>query len=222
MPVKLGIELSTTTRLRVQHELRDIRNGFPRALSTSVNRTAKTATSKISQAVRGEITVNKASADKRLKIRGRATPNNPTSVVRIERGSYSGRPSPLITSFRGTKDTRVYSSGKRAGEIRRRKSGSAIRGSGITARPRVGGGTQQIKHGFIARGTGGVMVPYVRQYESGKKRFGRKPLFALTGPSVLGVYANKPGLKEGVEKELSGVLEKNLLSQADRLLKRSR
>lgn len=228
MPVGLGVEVDPVTRGRLQRELSSIKNGFPRALATAVNRTARTGNSKISQAVRKEIRVNKSSADKRISIKYRATPQNPTGVIRVERGSYGGRASPLITSFRGTRDTRVYASGARAGELRRTRAGRLSPGRGVKARPRVKGGTQTIRHAFIVAGRGGTRIALARAkdgrmtgWDKTRQRL-RVATVAMLGPTVLGVFDGKPGLRRRVESELSVVLEKNLLSQADRLLQRSR
>lgn len=222
LPVEIKIELDPRTRRKLEMELRGIKNGFPKAMSKAVNQTAKTATVRISQEVRKIIRVSKRSADQRLKIRGRATPLSASTTVSVLRPLLDGRrTAPLLTSFKGTKDTRVFASGKRKGGLKRGRKGQAGRGQGVVARPRVKGGEQRLKHAFIITGKGGVPVPVVRA-GFGSQRAGRKPLVPMLGPTVQGIYQGTPGLRRRVEGDLLKVLEKNMLSQVDRLLKRRR
>lgn len=222
MPLEVSIELDPAQRAEFQRLLKDIKDGFPRAMATSVNRTAKTASVRISQEVRKVIRVNKPSVDRRVKIQGRATPASASTEVSVLRPKLDRRrDAPLITSFKGTRDTRVFSSGKRKGELRRGRGGRVKRGQGIIANPRVKGGQQRLKRAFIITGRGGVPVPVVRA-GYGRGRAGRKPLVPMLGPTPHGIYGGTPGLRPRVEREMSGVLLKNMSSQVDRILKRKR
>lgn len=228
LPVELSLTLDRKTRLAVQKDLADIKNGFKKAMPVAVNRTAKTGQTQIGQQVRRVIRVNKRSADKRINLRGRATQKNPTTTLRLDR-HYKFHDSPLITSFRGTRDTRKFASGNRAGQLKRRKSGKLIPGKGVIVNPRVRGGKQTLKHAFIIDGRGGTRVAVARAKDGRKtgydKTRGRRrtALVAMRGPSVLGIYENSGNIKRHIETNvLPRTLQKNMLSQVDRLLKRKR
>ena len=196
---------------RARVELAGISNGLNKALAGAIN---KVLTKGRTEVVRG---LSETLTAKPSRIR--KTPGG-TERITLRKASADrleglikilARPIGLI-NFK-LKEVRK----KRKG----RKYGTSYPGEGVFGQIYKSGQPFRLKHAFKAIGRGGNLHIFQRVKKGGKYT-PRQPIEALKGPSLLTVYREHPELHAQVEKRITEELGKELDSQIDRFLKRSK
>lgn len=214
----LGISVKFDPRQveRARVELAGISNGLNKALSGAIN---KVLTKGRTEAVNGLASVLNISkrnirysrwTDKKGEREERvylikSAPDKLEGFIRI-----LARPLGLINyKFKEVRK-------KRKG----RKYGTSYPGEGIFASV-YKGKPFRLKHAFVAMGKQGIEHIFERR-KAGGRYAARTPIKSVKGPSLLTVYREHPELHAQVEKRITEELGKELDSQIDRFLKRSK
>lgn len=205
---------------QVTTDLTNIKDGMRRAMRPAVAKTATTIRARISRLVASKLPLKSADIKKKIHVQftdksavetgakvtvsGRLTSLRHFKPIQNKQGVkvklYKGDPAVLYrNSFltgAGWKATRIHKPGI-IGRLFHRKPHASIR--------------------ELAQG-----LAFSRQSQRREQQVGniskRLPLHRLMGPSAADGAMKSPGELQAVVAELGGVLEKNLLSQVDRLV----
>lgn len=188
----LEIKIDAAPLLDVAADLGAFADEAPRVMSQAINATLTRGRTLVKRDVQEEITLNAGSIDSRMSIR-RASPSNLAGAIDLQ----ELRPPGLISS-QPIRDTT-----KRGGSFGGTKRS---RGSGVFVQVRKGEGLESHPRDFIAIGKGGVKQVFSRLVVNGK-RVGRYPLFAVKGPSPIGLILRKPGFSDEVTGGINDILE---------------
>lgn len=208
--VAVSVKFDSRQVERARVELAGISNGLNKALSGAIN---KVLTKGRTEVVRGltEVLDIKPSAvrktpggKERISIQ-RANPGKLEGFIRI-----LSRPIGLI-NFK-IKEKR---------KKKRRKWGASYPGEGIFGKVYKAGPAIRLKHAFIATGASGNKHVFQRSKVGGGYSK-RHPIESLKGPSLLTVYRENPELHQRTENRIQEELAKELDSQINRFLKRSK
>jgi len=188
----MDVSIEPTSLRRARRELANIRNGLPRAISTAVRRTTDTARSRIVKAVAKDLNI------KQRDLYKRGARKRPIRQKFERAGS-------LITG--GV----VEVTGRRIplGRFAARQTKA-----GVSYKIDRGGSRKTITSGFIPRLDSGYQGVFKRK---GKNRL---PIVERFGPSVPHVAAKQPAVAGLMRFDATNLLDQNLGSQVDRLLKR--
>ena len=188
----IEVKVEPESMRRVQRELAGIRNGVPRAISGAVKRTADTARSRIVKAVAGDVNIVQRHLYER---------NNKRRPIRqrfIRDGSM------IIGAEINVTGARIPLGRFAARQTRQ----------GVSYRIDKTGGRKKITDAFIPKLSSGYKGVFMRGA-------GRK-MIQLYGPSIPHVAENRPDVQAVLNFDASNIFQKNLDSQVDRLLRRSR
>lgn len=191
MTLSMSAEFDRAQLRKLQRDLRGIKRGVPRAISSSIKRSTSSVRSRLVKGIASNINVRQRDLfgrGKRRAVRQRTFPSPMATTGHIE---VTGRRIPLSRfSARQTKRGTSY-------KIDR------------------GGGRKMIEGAFIARMRSGHVGVFSRVG-------GGRSITELHGPSVPHVAENEPKVRRLMRVEAGEIMEHNLASQVDRLLKRSR
>ena len=169
--------------------LNSVKNGFPRAFSRALNRTAQGVRTDMVNIAREEYNFKAAYARKRISIK-RATYSNLNAATR------STGPGTHLTDMLGTRKI----------------------STGLSVDIKKSTGRQKIKHAFINTGQkSGKLIAYRRELVGGK-RVPRYDIEALYAPHPEQVY-NTPENWARLKNQASERLDKNLDHEVDVILK---
>lgn len=190
--MSVSIKPDMKTVAAAAYLLRDVQNGLPRAIKAASRRTLDTSRSR---------TVKAVGKDLNVRQRDIYRPGDPRSPVRVnlrDAGGLmkvAGRRIPLgrFAARWGGRDT-----------------------PGATYQISRSGGRKTFAHSFIPQLKTNYRGIFVRR---GRDRL---PLKEAFGPSVPQVAENQPEVQSLLDHEAAEIFEKNLSSQVDRLLQRSR
>lgn len=178
----------------VQRSLRLLRASAPRYIYSAVSRTANTAKTKLGRVVASELKLKAADAKRQVFIRRKPTRASPIAGVRV-----SGRLIPL----------------KRFGAVQ-------LKRRGVVATTFRSEGRKEYAAAFINESKLGGH-PFSRIRQRGNRQIGtaskRYPIHKLMGPSAADAAVKRRAETEATIADLANVLEKNMLSQIDRLIK---
>lgn len=209
----VSIQVSKKTLNEVQYALRDIPRGFPRAMRRGVNRTVDMAATRFKRLVAEQITAKKSRIAKGIG-KHKASGNNFSGSI-----DASVKRLPL-SSFTGVRRT----------------------SKGVTYRLSKSAGRKLIEHAFLARVTGGKSDPHesaagsygIAKALSGEKYAGkishvgvfarkdksRLPIQERFGPSIWRVADKSPGLLKKANKYAAEILERNIVSQTNEVIRK--
>jgi hypothetical protein len=173
------------------------------AIRRATNRTASTGKTRLSTQIREVLNLKKKVVDERITVK-RANYTKADATISVSR-----LPVPLIEYMTAPQ----IAAGSRV---------KGKRGTGVRVRTRKGGKIETLAHTFVNRtpksaaGQRGVMERRAAGggiARKGVKRVRRLPTQLRFGPTPVGVIDGKPGLRNKIVVDLSGVFEKNFASQ---------
>ena len=183
------VKISKTDVAAAQKMLTGVKNGFPRAFSRALNRTAEGVRTDMVDVAREEYNFKAAYARKRIRIK-RATYTNLSAATK------STGPGTHLTDMLGTRKIKT----------------------GLSVDVKKSTGRQKIKHAFINKGQkSGKLLAYRRVVEGGE-RVPRYDIEALYAPHPEQVY-NTPENWARLKASASERLDKNLEHEVDVVLK---
>lgn len=97
----------------------------------------------------------------------------------------------------------------------------SLRGRGIEVTILQGGGAEQFRHAFIARGASNNQHIFQRKFIGGKPT-PRMPIESLKSISLMRFFNTQPGMAEAATKRAGDDFNEALLSQIDRILQHRR
>lgn len=195
---------------RARVELAGISNGLSKALAGAINKVLTKGRTEVVRGLSETLAVKPSrirqtpGGTERISIR-RAMPSKLEGFIKI-----LARPIGLI-------NFKIKEKRKKKG----RKYGAVYPGEGIFGQVYKSGPAFRLKHAFIAKGRSGNVHVFQRT-RKGSKYVARQPIEALKGPSLLTVYREHPELHERTERRIADELAKELDSQINRFLKRSK
>lgn len=210
----LSMQVDTRMVDAILSELRDMPREMQKAELAAVQRTAKTAKSKISREVRKHTPLAKKAVDDRIKTIRRPRAGSAYTVISLSGYQIS------LWEYSGSKSDLKNFAAQKGVKVKRRK-------------PRGGAGWKIWKNEgrtrnkrFVATRKTKNKEPVIIQRMPGSKRGGdkaRSPKDYRTayGPSLAWLVRKRNILTPTVH-ELASTLEKNLRSQVDRFLKRKK
>lgn len=206
----ISVTLDRSDWRELQLALRNVRNGAPRALKSAVNRTLTGVKTDMARETQQRLALKQQRIKEDIKIAKKATTRD-----------FSGR---------------VSSSGQ---PVSFYQFGAKQRKKGVSVRVLKSEGRKTVRGAFIARGKYGNKMVFWRQVTSdnaGKINTKKKkpwmvyaklpeeyryPVEALHGPRIQDITA-RPEVMQAVQDKATVRLRKELASQTDRLLQRSR
>lgn len=203
--VQLVLRISEASIENLRQSLMAVPNGANRALAAAINRTLGTGITRIKRRLGDIINLPVGKIMEGMTKKGASPEHLAGHIV------FSRKGRPLIDY--GAKGEFTKGGRKRKGS-----------GPGVTVTVLKDKGAESHPHAFLAHTKAGARFVFDRQKGGNGNggRVGRGPTRGLFGPTTVGVVANHPGVIEGINEELSEVLQKNILSQVDRFLQRSR
>ncbi len=198
------IEVNKGILEQVQRELAEMPEKIQPLLVAAINRTLSTGKTRIVRRLRKEsgirrnVIAERISTRKAKKVRG---------ALPFGRIIIRPRRIPLI-EFVTERSLRAWASG--AAQQRR-----ALVEVKLPRRER-----EDVPAAFIHKGRGGPQV--LQRQHKGTGFVPRYPLFIRFGPSLVEMFENLAGLQEEELNGIGEVLDKNILSQLDRVLQRSK
>ena len=200
----VSIQLDRQSAIDLQATLGGIKNGARKAITVGINKTLTTGRSIVVKRLAAEIEL------KQRQIR---------ETIAIKKANFSTLEGRLVV----TKAKLSLMDFKPIPKVPGRNKGKGAKGGGVSVKTRKGKPREMLKGTFIARMKSGHVGVYERRRMGGKgvgKRHARLPIQERFGPTPAGVLAKAPGVIQSVMNEVAPVLQKNILSQVDRLLKR--
>jgi hypothetical protein len=194
-----SVQVDPAKRAELERVLANLHSSVGAILARAVNRTTTNTQADVSKTVRSLLELKATSIKRRVRVTDKATAGNPRAVVNIDK-----KHNPALISFGRPVDTR--------------KSTFDPTGQGVRVSVRKGGSRERWKHAFIARTPfnlrdGGANYQVLRRKVVGGKPVGRYPLVNLTGPSVLAVLQDRPGVLDSLLARANRNLQKNIDSQ---------
>lgn len=188
----MDVSIEPTSLRRARRELANVKNGIPRAISTAVRRTTDTARSRMVKAIAADLNIKQRDLFKRGASRRPVRQRFERAGSLITGGvvEVTGRRIPL-------------------GRFAARQTKA-----GVSYKIDRGGSRKTISSAFIPRLDSGYQGVFKRK---GKDRL---PIVERFGPSVPHVAAKQPAIAGLMRSDALNLLNKNLDSQVDRLLKR--
>lgn len=207
----INVKPDPQTLAAVQVELAEIANGANKAVSAAINRTLTTGRSRITRRLKKEINLPAGNAkdpqdgtiSKFLKIR-KASDGGGGGVANLEGQIIITREPLSLMLFKPSPNTP-----------------GPTKVAGVSVKTRTGKAKELLRHTFVAKMKSGHVGVFERQGR-GNKRVKRLKIQERFGPTPLAVFEKAPGIAEETLSELGDVLEKNINSQVDRLLGRSK
>lgn len=211
MPRLITLSPDAATFAAVQTELASIANGANKAFATAINRTLTTVRSRVAKRLAKTINLPAGNA---------STPDEGTvsGFIDVQKASSGG------TGGAANLEGAVSITGKPISLMLFKPTPSQpgpTRVAGVSVLTRRGKARELLKHTFVARMKSGHTGVFERMGR-GNKRVRRLRIQERFGPTPYGVFENAPGIAEEILADAGDVLEKNILSQVDRLLDRSK
>ena len=206
----ISVTLDRSDWLDLQRSLRSIQNGAPRALKSAVNRTLNGVKTDMARETQQRLALKQKRIKKDIKITKRAN-------MRDFSGRVSSKGQPVSLYSFGAKQKK----------------------RGVSVKVLKSEGRKTIRGAFIAPGKhGNTMVFWRKKSGAGADQIGTKrkkpwmvyaqlperyryPVEALHGPRIQDITA-RPEVMQAVQDKATVRLRKELASQTDRLLQRSR
>jgi len=216
MTTTIVASLDTTDLLRIAAQLGLSSKELNKAAVTAVNDTAKRTRSEARRQIRAYLTLPARSINRRVELGKRATPDDLTATVRLDRvdrregGGASARPT--LMSFKGKPN-------KPRSESKRTKTGKLTKAARapFTYQITKTGGRRMRPGMFVQRQTTtGLAMAFKRV---GKNRY---PLWVPRGPSIAAVWQfDQNKVADKTLADLRGALTQRMLGQGRRQLART-
>jgi len=211
MAREMDITVDPIDRAKLERELAGISNGVPKAIAVAVQRSLDTFRSRLVKGVAGDVAV------KQKQIYEKNNRRRPVRT-RLVRGQNRHVEGGVIDvgGTSGSNDGVPASARIPLGRFNPKPTGRKLKPDGVKYKLRTGGGAARIQ----ADATGPFIVHFKSGYVGVFRRDSvRQRLVQLHGPSVPEVALNTFRMTNA---DMAAILEKNLASQVDRLLQRSR
>jgi hypothetical protein len=210
--VAVNLTVSDEQKRQLAADLAGIKNGVAKACAQAINKTLATGRATVTKRLAPELAIKQKLIREQIGVR-KADYKTQRGYVTIRKKSlplYDFNPIPKLPLHEA-----------RAAAATKGKKPPKRPAVGISVKVRPGRGRQVLAHTFIARMKSGHVGIFERAGRGGK-RVPRKVIKERWGPTPLGVFLNAPGIAEDVLAKLGGTLAKNLESQVDYLLAKSK
>lgn len=224
MPTVLTITANKEQFAEYARLLSGVKNGFERAATRSLNRSARSAQSALVKDVTEEINLTQKDARQGFKL-------NLANFKKLEaKVSVSRKPIPLFDFGATPKDPYAYLPKKGEGGKKSKR-----RRKGVRVKVRRHGKTEMLSGAFVARMASGHLGIFERANLSGRKRkrptvrkkrrkFGKRfttelPIVERFGPTVFGVVTGVQGLLDRRVAEAAQNVAKLMADQVDLMLR---
>lgn len=194
----IEIKVSSAQMLKLETELKDIKDGVPRAIMSAINKTVSQGRTVAVRELANVLTV------KTGNIRAR------TSVLKATRKKLFGSVTILGRRI-GLINFKVKDTGKGKGRGRT--------GKGVIAQAYKNSPPERFPKAFIAMGKENNKHVFERRRKDGKLA-PRLPIFSRKGLSLLDVYKQTPSIQNATETKIKAIFGEKLKSATDWLLNR--
>jgi hypothetical protein len=229
--IGFSVSFNESSVVELVQELAQQKENIPKAISAAVDRTGRSIKSMVLSAITSNINIKRKDIDGNSKGRHRyggvyfraygiGSVRRATVTVtghRIPVYRFGARP-----QLPPTRKTKAPSEPDPARKFKKRKRRKGIFKNGrprkgVSFRISKGAGATTVKDAFVARMKSGHVGVFKRM-----KPGQSLPIAELFGPSIPQAALNDQKLQDGLKVDASDMLKKNLSSQIDRFLQRSR